>query len=76
MSNDKIVSLVPPSEVHKSEYINPLDKHINHDLSECLKELKFGRPATAQKLIDTMIAMAKREEKERPTKFDISSIGL
>ena len=53
-----------------NEHINPLDKHVNHELSECLKELKFGRPAHAQLLIDTMIAMAKKAEKKESTKFN------
>lgn len=71
MSEENIIKLVPDSpDIESDPYINPLGKPADYNLSRCLQELKFGRPAKAQHLLDTMIAMAKKAEKEYSTKFD------
>jgi hypothetical protein len=53
----------------KEEYVNPLNEPAKHALSICLKELKYGRPASTQMLLDTLIAMAKRHEETDLTAF-------
>ena len=40
-------------------YKNVLKEPANHTLQDCLKQLKFGRPAHAQKLLDNFIEITK-----------------
>ena len=54
---------------HNGDYVNPLAKPNLYKLEDCLAELKFGRPAVTQMLLDTMIAMAKKSEKDHPSTF-------
>jgi len=43
-------------EIEELKHDKILDNQSSHSLQDCLKELKFNRPAEAQKLIDKWIA--------------------
>jgi len=42
-----------------------LTEQCKHPIVDCLKELKFGRPAQGQKLIDKLIKLTEKETKKK-----------
>lgn len=61
---------IPPKAYDSQiEYENPLSRPAKYDLSTCLKELLFGRPASAQRFIQILIALVENFESENKTKF-------
>jgi hypothetical protein len=51
----------PIQNQSKETYVNPLTAPANYDLATLLKELKFGRPAESQMLLDKWIAELENE---------------
>lgn len=53
---------------------NILTEQSKHSITDCLKELKFSRPAKAQELIDKLIEISESEHEYYPSRYKVGEI--
>ena len=63
-----------PEEERENHYGKVLKMPVRYHLIDCLKELKWGRPANDQKVLDSFIAYLELNDTGQP--FSLEQIGL